>query len=312
VQRSIVTVGGPRPLTCEGIVDAHDHLWIDAVAGAAAGAPVLDGFARIAGDLKDFRAAGGAAVVDCQPPGCGRNLERLLMLSRATGVDVVAATGFHLERYYAPGAWPWSADGAAASEAFVRELSHGVAIADGRVRAGVVKVAYAGEDADARALGLLEAACGAAAAADAAIVVHTERGRGVEALADLLAAHGVPPGRVMLSHLDKRPDHGLHRELAQAGFLLGYDTFLRPRYAPDDGVWPLLETMIDGGHAARIACGLDLADVAMWGFRSGAPGLLGLARVVAPRLRALGAAEAVVRALLGANVWDLVARPVQP
>ena len=64
----------------------------------------------------------------------------------------------------------------------------------------------------------------------------------------------------MLCHIDKRPDVGLHRDLAAAGVLLEYDTFFRPKYDPERNVWPLVERMLADGYAASIAIGTDLAD----------------------------------------------------
>jgi hypothetical protein len=49
-----------------------------------------------------------------------------------------------------------------------------------------------------------------------------------------------------MCHVDKRPDVGLHRELARAGVLLGYDTFGRPKYNPDQGVWQLIPALVAG------------------------------------------------------------------
>jgi phosphotriesterase-related protein len=102
--------------------------------------------------------------------------------------------------------------------------------------------------------------------------------------------------------VDKRPDSGLHRELAQAGVLLGYDTFVRSKYDPEHGVWPLLGRMVADGLAHRIAIGLDLADSSMWRHYGGRPGMLGMAEDVLPRLRAEGIAESTILKLTGRNI----------
>ena len=299
--RVLITVLGAR-VPPSGAVDAHGHLWIDPVPGADEAAPALADERRIVVELASFRAKGGAAVVDCQPPGCGRNLARLASISAATGVDVVASTGFHLPRYYPPGAWPWSARNGEVVERFVDELVSGVAV-EGRetIRPGVIKAAYTGSTTD-EAARLLACACEASVRTGAAIVVHTERGAGVERLADLLVEHGVCPHRVVLCHVDKRPDRRLHEELAAAEFLLEYDTFLRERYDPDRNVWPLLAHMLATGDAPAVACGLDLADASLWRFGGAPVGMVGLLTVVKPRLAALGASAAEIDLLLGGNI----------
>jgi 5-phospho-D-xylono-1,4-lactonase len=150
----------------------------------------------------------------------------------------------------------------------------------------------------------MRAAFAAARGAGAAIVVHTERGRATEGLAALADETGVDPGSVQISHIDKRPDRDLHRSLAGAGFVLGFDTFARPKYQPDGRAWPLLLGLVEDGLASRVTLGLDLADAGGWSVRGG-PGLRLLA-ALAGRLEAAGVDEADVRALAGQNALRLV------
>jgi len=62
----ITTVLGPVGPDALGIVDAHGHVWVDAVPGAPAPAPALADREPILAELRAFRAAGGGAIVDCQ------------------------------------------------------------------------------------------------------------------------------------------------------------------------------------------------------------------------------------------------------
>jgi 5-phospho-D-xylono-1,4-lactonase len=134
--------------------------------------------------------------------------------------------------------------------------------------------------------------------------VHTERGQAAEALAALAADTGVDPGSVQVSHIDKRPDRELHRSLARAGFVLGFDTFARPKYDPEGRTWPLLLGLVEDGLAGQITIGLDLADAGDWSVRGG-PGLPLIAEL-AERLRAEGVDVADVAALTGGNALRLV------
>jgi 5-phospho-D-xylono-1,4-lactonase len=303
VARRIETVLGPRALDAGGLIDAHGHVWNSPLPGGPDYAPVLDREDAITDELAAFAAAGGKAVVDCQPPGAGRDARRLVRLAQATGVAIVAATGFHLRRYYPAGESVWTADADAVQGQFLEELTRGMVEDDVRQlsRAGVVKVAHPGAP-DAGTERLLTAAAGAAAQAGALLVVHTERGAGVERLVEFLLGVNVSSQDVMLCHIDKRPDLGLHRELARAGFLLEYDTFLRPQYVPEHGVWPLVEEMLAYGHERSVACGLDLADRSMWRFGGHPSGMTGLRDVVAAGLRERGASSHQVALLTGGNV----------
>jgi 5-phospho-D-xylono-1,4-lactonase len=300
------TVLGPRKLDAEWIIDAHGHVWIDPVPGGSPDAPQLHDEAAIVGDLHEFAASGGQAIVDCQPPGAGRNAARLIGLAQATGITLVASTGFHLPRYYAPERSPWHGDADRLVSAFLAELGEGME--DGRggrlpARAGAVKSAHLGTlDDDSRRL--FEAAVCAARGAGVLLVIHTERGAGVEELCEFLRELAMPPQDVVLCHVDKRPDFALHRELARAGFLLEYDTFLRPKYAPELHVWPLLEQMLADGRDQAIACGLDLADWTLWRFGGNPHGMRAFVEVILPGLRERGASEAQVRRLTGGNIAE--------
>jgi phosphotriesterase-related protein len=232
----------------------------------------------------------------------------LLRFARATGLHVTATTGFHLQRYYPPGHWLWSASEQAAADYFLRELTAGVDEADG-VQAATIKIGYSGEI-EGRSRALMEAAAAAARAAGAAILFHTEQGRNVEALLPFFAERGVPPTQLYLCHVDKRPDLGLHRELAQAGALLGYDTFVRPKYDPERNVWPLLLGMVQSGLAAHVAVCLDAALPSMWRHFGGEPGLLALTEIIRPRVEGAGVDAQSTAGLLGGNVARfLVRRP---
>jgi len=305
----IETVLGPVESLPPGAVDAHAHIWLDGVEGADPAATfVLSDEAGIAADLHAFRSAGGAAAVDSQPGGAGRNLGALARLAEQSGVAIVASTGFHLRQYHAAGhpLNPWEASPRDARARFERELEDGLAVA-GRsrpVRAGIIKTASPGRLDDPAFLPLLRAALAASDATGAFVQVHTERGAGVEELAAIVERSGVPPERVMLCHMDKRPDASLHSMLAERGYLLEYDTFLRPKYDPENGVWPLLEEMLSRGHDRSVACALDLADSTMWAHRGAPLGLAALPTAIAARLRRLGASAETTARLTGGNVAE--------
>ena len=223
------------------------------MAGGPAGAPLLCDRDVIAAGLTAYRAAGGGGLLDCQPGGCGRDGRVLAELSRLTGVPIVACTGFHLARYYPPDFWLWRATAEAARDTFVAEIVDGLAETrdtDQPVRAGFIKIAIPAEPA-ALPAALWEAAAAASRDTGAALLAHTEAGAAAEQIVARLLGYGAAADRLVICHIDKRPDFGLHRELAQAGVLLEYDTFFRPKYDPERNVWPLLQRMAAAGLAGQ-------------------------------------------------------------
>ena len=325
-----MTVLGPVAPEALGVVDAHSHLYIAPVPGGAADAPVLTEVEGVARELIGFRQMGGGAIVDCQPGGCGRDGRVLRELSARTGIHVIAATGFHRRVYYPASAPLFGMSAEAARDYFLDEIRDGLeetrsvepspnSSPGGRgslpsprpsprgrggeavVYPGIIKIA-AEATLDACPLPLFEAAAAVCKETGYAIEMHTERGAAVEELLAFFGGRGVSPRRLAFCHVDKRPDFGLHRELAQAGVLLEYDTFYRPKYAPERGVWPLLERMTAAGLAGSVALATDMADPALWVELGGGPGLAGIFTLIKPRLERMGLSEKTVRALLGGNI----------
>ncbi len=301
---NLLTVTGPIPVEAVRLADGHAHLWISPPDGLAPGSRLaLDDYETIRAELTDCRAAGVTTLIDCQPGGCGRDAGMLRRLAEATGLHVTATTGFHRQTYYPAQSWLWSASEEAAAAYFVEELTVGTRETGGTVRATTIKVGYEGVI-DGQSRVLMEAAALAARLTGAAILFHTEQGQNVEALLPFFADRGVAPARLYLCHMDKRPDSGLHRELARAGVLLGYDTFARPKYHPEQNAWRLIHALIADGLDHAIAIGLDLALSATWRRYGGQPGLSFLPEQIVPRLRAEGIGEASIRRLTGQNVAE--------
>lgn len=306
---NVMTVTGPVAPETLGVTDAHNHVWIHPVT-ATPGLPVLVDAEPIAQELIAYRAAGGGAILDCQPGRAGRDATMLRRLSLATWVTLIASTGFHLRKYYPADEPLWALSAEQAAEYFVQELTVGVeeSPADAAahmpgepIRAGFIKIACEATMA-ASPRALLEAAAHAARETGAALEIHTEKGASAEHIAWFFYDAGVPLRQLVLCHMDKRPDFGLHRELARAGVLLEYDTFYRPKYDPERGVWPLLAQMAGAGLAGSVALATDIAESDLWQSMGAGPGLPGLLTVIRPRLLALGFPADQVAALLGGNI----------
>jgi phosphotriesterase-related protein len=299
-----MTVNGPIEPAEAGITDAHTHVWIAPVLEAGTGNPVLDDRDAILSGLVDYRQAGGCTIIDCQPGGCGRDGRILSELAHQRQVYIVACTGFHLETYYPPGHWLFQASSDEACSLFLDEIRQGLeeTLEDEQpVRAGFIKIACK-KEVDKSPMALIEAAAIASLETGAAIEVHTERGAGAEQIVSRLVDFGLSADRVVLCHMDKHPDFGLHRALAQEGVTLEYDTFYRPKYRPEENVWPLLTRMVSDGWDERVALATDLAEAKMWSKLGGGPGLAGLITQIVPQMEARGFEPSTIRRLVGENI----------
>jgi len=305
-----MTVTGPVAPELLGVTDAHNHVWIRPTVSLP-GLPVLADAESITQELIAYRKAGGGAIVDCQPGRAGRDARMLRRLSQASGVAIVACTGFHRRKYYPADEPLWSLPAGQAAEIMIRELTAGVEEtpedAGEPIRAGFIKIACEMTLA-ATPRPLLEAAAHAAQETGAALEVHTEKGASAESIVRFFEDAGVSSRRLVICHIDKRPDFGLHRELASAGVLLEYDTFYRPKYDPERGVWPLLAQMVAADLDRSVALATDIAERELWSSMGRGPGLPGLLTVIRPRLLKMGISAEKVVGLLGGNIAMRLAR----
>lgn len=278
-----------------GITYSHEHLVIDG------GRPVelepdflLADVARMAIEVGEAAALGLHSVVDAMPADAGRNAIKLAELSRLTGVNIVAPTGLHHERYYGPSHWSNRIDEEELADLFTADVEEGIDANDysGPVvhrttfRAGVVKIAGSLDGPSTRDARIFAAAAETHRRTGVPIITHCEGGTGAVEQLRLLADLGVAARHVTLSHVDKIVDRGYHRELLATGATAEYDQAFRWE-ARENGTLILLEAMIEDDLADRIVLGMDAARQGYYRVYGGRPGLTylldGFSRAMADR-----------------------------
>jgi predicted metal-dependent phosphotriesterase family hydrolase len=286
-----MAVSSPRVLTVLGAIDpsslgpthAHEHLVAHATPRLVNEQPDLDlsDGEHVAVDLAAFRAAGGGAIVEMTTVDYGRDVAALARLSRRSGVHVVAATGFNKDVYCAP--YCTNADPDTLAMTQIAEVTDGV-IGTG-VRCGVVKFATSLDGPTAAEAIAAHAAAITHRATGCPILTHTEAGTFASGQLELMDRHGVMPTAITLGHLDRNPDLGLHRELAQAGAFLSYDSLPKPKYATEGPAIELLIALARDGLHEQVVVGGDFARRSMFTGWGGGPGLNYILTVFAARLK---------------------------
>jgi phosphotriesterase-related protein len=302
--RPVITVLGPAAHDTLGITDAHNHVWIAPIRGSDPSSPVLDNYEAIVDELVEYREAGGRSLLDCQPGGAGRDANKLRELSSASGVNLIACTGFHRQKYYPRGYKLWKFTAAQVSDLLCSELEKGLeetAESGGSTQAGFIKIALEAkwDDCPHEAV---EGAGAAAAKTGALMAIHTEKGALAERACTNFLEMGLRPQQLLICHMDKRPDAGLHRALTSMGVMLEYDTFCRPKYEPSLNLWPLLQEMAAAGYADRIALATDMAEGELYRHIGGGPGLASLPGEVRRKLQEQGFTAKQQEQLLGGNI----------
>jgi phosphotriesterase-related protein len=298
-----MTVLGPIAPSELGPTDAHEHLFLETPAQPDDTLADLD---RTVAELREGAASGLHAVVDLTPIGLGRQPMLLRAAAEATGVHVVAATGYHRDAHYAEGDWVFAGGENELTERVIADFRDGI---DGSVvRAGVIKGGASLNGPSAAEQGRLAAIAAAAGTTGAAVVVHTEAGTAGPEIVELLAKRGLTADRITLAHLDRNPDRELHQQLCGRGVNLVYDTIGREKYGPDSARIDLIADMVEAGFVDQLMLGLDLGRRAYHRSYGGNPGLRHLMASFVPALRER-VGDAAVDAMLVANPARILAMP---
>ena len=303
------TVLGDVEPAAMGVTYAHEHLIIDG------GRPVemspdflLADVDRLATELADAAAVGLQTAIDAMPADCGRNPAKLAELSRRTGVNVVAATGLHHEKFYGPSHWSLRASEDELADLFVADVADGIDERDyggpivrrTDIRAGIVKVGGSQDGPSTRDLLIFRAAAAAHIRTGVPVHTHCEAGTGALEQIRTLVDAGVPASRISLSHVDKVVDRGYHRELFGTGAFAVYDQAFRWGDG-ENGTLRLLDWAVADGHAGQVMLGMDAARQGYYRAFGGTPGLAFLLRDFSDELEARGIGPELRRAFFVDN-----------
>ncbi len=280
-----------------GPTDYHEHLF--QVSPLLPGEE-LDDEAASGREAQLLRDAGITGMVDATPLGLGRNPAAAARISAAADLHVVMATGVHHGGHYPDQHDLRRYTSQQLAELFTDELLHGmrqdetdpgeVALSPaGRpVMAGLIKAGigyWSISDFEQR---VLEGVGAAHVDTGAPVMVHLEHGSAAIEVLDLLERLGVQADRVVLAHIDRNPDPGLHIDLAQRGAYLGYDGMARTREWPESILLQCLESVAEAGAADRLLLGGDVARRSRYIGYGGMPGMAYLPTRFIPRVARLG------------------------
>lgn len=274
-----------------GVCYAHEHVIIDPGHMTELFPDfLLDSVELAAQELSQFRADGGAAMIDSMPTG-GRNALKLAEVSRRSDVHIVCPTGLHLRKYYPDHHWGGELSVESLARFFIGEITEGI-VADNTPnpaskplphRAGLIKVASGLDRINDYERRVFEAAALAHRATGCPILTHTEQGTAALEQIALLKDSGVTASSITLSHTDRKPDPAYHREILQSGVNAEFDSCFR--WKPEQGN-PTLDLLMDlfSEFPNQLMLGMDAARRGYWKCYGGSPGMSYLLTIIYPRL----------------------------
>lgn len=240
----------------DGTILVHEHLQIDLSHNKGPQTVIgPDDVDDVIADLREARALHGLALVaDLSVPGSGRDPAALRRISEASGVGVIAATGFYWDPIH-PDVMHKDRDALAAQ--MRDEIETG--ILDTGVCCGVIKI---GTDAGApppEMAKLFAAAAQAQAATGAAIICHTSTPDQAHWQIDVLEKAGATLERVLVSHLHTLADFGELERIASRGVKVGFDQIGFASGPSYHDYAELIHRAVNAGLIAQVMISTDVA-----------------------------------------------------
>lgn len=289
------TVTGDVPPSVLGVTNYHEHLF--QISPLLPGDEV-DDERKSSEEAGLLKASGFDTVVDATPLGLGRNPVATAEISTRHGIHVIATTGRHREAHYETSHWVREFTDSTLAAAFVRDLTEAMprrkvqdapvasAMVNGQpVRAGLLKAGIDYWNISSFERQTLEAVAAAQRTTGAPVMIHTEHGTAAHEVLDILEGLVVPTSSVVLAHMDRNLDPGLHVSLIERGVLLGYDGMARAKIHSDHELIALTRTVIEKAGPNNILIGGDVARARRYVAYGGMPGLQYLADRYLPRLK---------------------------
>jgi len=307
---TIMTVLGPITPSELGITASHEHIFAESTSNRMDEDTKLCDLNTAVEELIAFKKAGGDAIVEVTTIDMGRDVNRLVELSAATGVKIIASTGFYKGNYSPDGerfleTWDFlpeplrQASVAELAELFIREVRQGVAGTNVQIGIiGEIGTSYHRLLED--EVKVFRAAARANQETGVPISTHTTLGTMGKEQVKILKEEGADLGHVVLSHMDLVSDVSYHIELACQGVFLGFDTAGKEQYQSDATRVELIRELVLQGFEDQIVISCDIGRRSQMR-RHGGRGYAYLLDKFVPRLDAAGIERATIHKFLVDN-----------
>src|SRR5436190_3017897 len=206
-------------------------------------------------ELSEAKAGGVDSLIDLTTPDLGRDVEFVRHAARASGMNVVVATGIWRD---VPRSF-WTRDIDKIADIFVHEIEIG--IGDSGIKAGVIKVANDAEGVTPPAERVLRGAARALKRTGCPISTHQWAPAKVGARqVEIFLDEGAPMDRICIGHSADTTDVAYLESLLQTGVYLSMDRYPGAEGRPD---WrernATVKALIGRGWAHRLMLGHDYA-----------------------------------------------------
>ena len=241
-------------------------------------------------ELRTAKSEGISCIVDGGHPDMGRDINALRQLSTESGMPIVAGAGFYTQPFY-------PADIKTLREeqivrALIKQCETEPVGAFGEIGSW--------DDMTAEERKVFRAIGKAHVATNLPIFTHTGiPGKAALEQLDLLEDAGVAPGRVVIGHLGNLVEANVQvqKAICRRGAFVGFD---RQGGPGDAQQVPMVMALLEAGFADHLMFSADISSAAQM-TRNGGQGYAKTLTVFVPKLKAAGASDEVLRAIMVDN-----------
>jgi phosphotriesterase-related protein len=213
-----------------------------------------DAVKKVTDGLLAMKKRGISTLVDATPINLSRHAEFMVRVAEATGMNIIAATGFSDRPYLPFYVAQTSVDRLAAI--MEHEITKG--IRGTNAKAGIIKVGTAGSAIAESERKILQAAARVSRSTGVPIITHTERGTlGIEQI-NTLEEEGADLSRVVIGHTCSSNNIAYYLSIIERGAYAGFDRIGWTEFQPDEVRLVAIAGLIGAGYTDRIVLSQDV------------------------------------------------------
>ena len=279
-----------------GYTLCHEHFIIDLDRVRKDGVSKIETIEEVEPEIKLAMDQGIKSAIEVSTIDLGRDINKLVQISKDTNLQIIASTGFYLSEYHPDYLKDLSKE--EVSEIYIKELTEGI---DGTgVKAGIIaeiassKTEFVGQEEK-----ILRAAAIASRKTGAAISTHTNKPNGLKTV-EILLSEGVNPDKVIIGHQDLIDDIDYHISILKHGVNIGFDTCSKASYMPDEVRAKNIIELVNRGYGDHILLSNDVSRRTYFTSYDG-PGYTAVMGIVVPLLKEYGLSQENIDKLLYLN-----------
>lgn len=275
----------------------HEHVIIDLTAVRGDSDSSLSDVDKMVDELCLAKESGVNTLIEVTNIGMGRDVRKLKEISRRSGVNIIASTGFYTIPYYPQ--YIWSKSSTELADIMIKEITEG--IEGTNIKAGVIgEIGTSFNEINTISLKVFEAAYIAHKATGIPIFTHCEIGTMGYEQALYFKELGMNMDKLLIGHMDLITDINSLIKILETGANIAFDTIGKESYVKNEEKAKLIMELIKRGYEDKILLSQDVTRVSYLK-RNGSFGYTEVCEKFIPLLKTYNVSDEVISKIIEEN-----------